>query len=254
MYCTHKSIKNFLHPQINKMSVSVQGKIAITGPKSSGKQWIHRAIKHIYPDHVIRTKYFTAQFELEIVQDFLQSLDYHAIILVVDATKPFSLENMQKYQNLKAEVLICVANKVQECPEELQDWCLDHGFEAIYWKLNDLGKVGTQRGLLSNNEEEECGLERIVQALENSAWVRMDSEIEIPSVEVEQGEVDSEIEDERRVNAMLEQMDVMLAKAKSVREMGASISDEERRKLASDTAMEMWKLMFGEEDLHSDEE
>ena len=92
-----------MSPTNQKMSVSAQGKIAILGPKSSGKHWIHRAIQHIYPDHIIRTKYFTAQFELEILQDFPSSGDYHAIILVVDATQEISTDLLQKYQNLKAE-------------------------------------------------------------------------------------------------------------------------------------------------------
>jgi hypothetical protein len=66
-------------------------------------------------------------------------------------------------------------------------------------------------------------------------------------------------EDEDAIDRLECQFEEMLDRVRMVRQQGANLSDAERRKLATDAALQLWALMGGGDEgpdspLHSEEE
>lgn len=244
--------------------------ILISGGPQSGKQWLLASLRKAFPSPsedtlTLATKYYTVSARVTISQTPLLS-PTHAWIIVLSDQSQCSLDFLREAAvslsntHLKPEVLICVVNKLQssetQISEEIVEWTVQNGFEVVGCGVGEEMTQWDQRSSLMGNETE-VGLKRVVEALVSCEWPGMElrqknAVEEMYSVE----RVDEEeAEAEEQMSGMLDQLDSIISKVRSVRDMGSSVADPERRRLAAQTAMELWKVMFGEEtDLVSSDE
>jgi hypothetical protein len=240
----------------------------------------------------LKTKYYTAHAELVMMNAEIVDLKrVHALIAVVDAKTHLvgDIDNVVDLLDdeecaLKPEIRICIVNKcsgsyASYVPQHWLDWGVDNGFEMIAWGYGDDGiSAGVERsGLLSAaageeydaDDDEVHGMVRLADSLRCNQWPEMEmltppmpsvttqevqAPVEAPTVKTGEPENEDDEANERELTRMLEQMDQIISRAKSVRDMSAGASDPERKRLAAETAIELWKMMMGDQDLYSDDE
>jgi hypothetical protein len=138
-------------------------------------------------------------------------------------------------------------------------WALDHGYELV--------DIDLETVTATHDEREKEGLPRLIEALHANMWSGMErkepkvaTEVQrepasVPVLTTSAATVNDEddnggVEDED----MLEKFSELLASARGFREAASQLSDDERRKGASEFALQLAAMLGGEEDEDDDDE
>jgi len=134
-------------------------------------------------------------------------------------------------------------------------WALDHGYELV--------DIDLETVTATHDEREKEGLPRLIEALHANMWSgmeRKEPEVQrepasVPILTTSAATVNDEddnggVEDED----MLEKFSELLASARGFREAASQLSDDERRKGASEFALQLAAMLGCEEDEDDDDD
>jgi hypothetical protein len=192
--------------------------------EGEGVECVYSALSS-YFGGTVRTRYYTA--DIVVRREVVESCE--VLVLV-------SCASCALIEQCAPQLVIAVAYTQQARDTELEQWAEQQSIQLVYWTPGDTTSTNNtvHTPLLAQDEDqEERGIAPVVQALETFSW----SNIKLLHQEEEEGHA-----------LALDRLDALINKARSVRDMPY---DNARRQLAADTAIELWKHMFGDEDLVS---
>lgn len=136
-------------------------------------------------------------------------------------------------------------------------WALDHGYELV--------DIDLEAVIATHDEREKEGLPRLIEALHANMWSGMERKEPKAATEVQREPVPvpvsttsaATVKDEEGSGGvededMLEKFSELLASARGFREKASQLSDDERRKGASEFALQLAAMLGGEEDEDED--
>ncbi|KAK9762787.1 hypothetical protein K7432_011141 [Basidiobolus ranarum] len=266
-----------------------RNKVLVIGRKGTGKHDLIQAIlkqtKSPSSDKdivgcLLRNKYYTAFIEFvlddtepslssEVIEAFEELGEvFDGIIFVGDKNKKETFEDLKPWLGFTKEfelgVCLCIGNSVSNTnaentkvdADEIDDWCLEHGFEYIDMEETSQNETsGVHRivealeshrwdGMIMNGEDEEETKDS-PEKLQDEAWMKnMLKSNEIESIESE------DLPDINEVQALHQQLfgdidlnddnnglDKAFELILSLKEQSKDMSEAERRKLATKVAL-----------------